>query len=564
MGSVILRVSQKLSIILIVILPVLAQQIEPPTPSPEQAATLTIHAVEGETNVPVPNIAIELNRASFADPMISPAKKDDRRWSYTVTTGDDGTATVEVMPDRYISNTSAEQWGLPVGDDRYVTVEPGDQDATFLIRLTRASSVSGRVEDEDGNPLEGISVELLQESWIAGNRQVTWTGRDMLTDKEGQFAFAGILPGGYLLIAAELPAIDQWAEDMRNGVASRAYPHASTFYPNTVDVETATVIRILPGIDQPGLRITMPEGRYYTVSGRVDGLPDDAPLPTISLQRMSGTTSSAPMFWKGMLTGIPAQRVHEGGTFTIPQVAPGPYTVNVGKPWIGGERIYVSDEDVEDVRLLVSPSLTYTGSVSLEDGTSAGVLRAWIEPFVDGARGRGQFLDTSADGTFQVSSLRAGVYRIHLPDTSDLVIKTVRVNDREFPGGRIELPATGDGTMDILVSRTGAGVAGTVQFLDSDQPNPGSVTIAPEPVTPLDAGWILSQVPNETGGFRFPLLEVGTYRVCAWNDRGTAVNNILNSPRFEPKLKRGCKVVELDEEDSKQVQLKQLDVATFQ
>ena len=265
-------------------------------------------------------------------------------------------------------------------------------------------------------------------------------------------------------------------------------------------------------------------------------------------------------------------RVAEDGTFTIPQVSPGHYVAAlvspIGRPQtlVGRERVEVVDKDVavDDLTIRVVPSWNYSGTVRYEDGTSAGPRHGYLNTFVGGDGEQGQILQINADGNFTASGLEAGTYRVQFPNAKDLVVKTVTVNGREFNGGKIDVPAASDGTIDIVLSRSGASVSGTVDLLDPDDPVFGTVTIVPDPITLPDTVFLQFQTPDENGQFLFPLLEAGTYRVCAWNDRGAAVYNILNDPRFNSKLKGSCKTVKLKEEDSEQVQLKQLDIATFQ
>ena len=280
MGSAILRVSQKLFIILVVIIPVLAQQqIPPPKPSPEENATVAIRALNASTNAPIPNVALELRRS----PLQMPGRRDLRSWSYNVTTGDDGTASVEVMPDRYQGRSADPLYGVPPGT-RATAIKPGDKNAVFIVRLLPAATLSGRIEDDDGSPLRDITVRLLNVTWRAGTRSVAPALFNGRSDEKGRFEIDGVLPGRYVLYATQPLTFAQQKPD-------RATPYAATFYPNAFDLEAATEIQVLPGVNQPGLRITMPEGHYYTVNGRVEGIPDDVEAPLVELNPMSGAAS---------------------------------------------------------------------------------------------------------------------------------------------------------------------------------------------------------------------------------------------------------------------------------
>lgn len=557
MGPRISRFNQIVFLILLILSAALAQQIDPPTPTPEEAATVTLRAVDGQTNVPIPNVKLELRRAPVVDSFQQGQRPDMRSWSYFVTTGEDGTATVEIMPNRYTSYTPEENYGLASGTDRTVTIPPGEK-VEFTVRLWRASRVSGIVEDADGNPIPKVAVELMSESWQGGMRGLTTRTLPVIrTDENGAFSYSGVLPGRYYLRATQA---NLTPEMMRAGTWHQANPLGDTYYPSSVDLERAAPINVLAGVDQSGLRISMLEGRYYTVRGTVEGLPRDPGHVGVSLFPLTDRNSDLRRFSFPGLEEIGAT-VQPDGSFEIADIAPGPYLAELGGAVRGRKKLLVEDEDILDVEIPVALTWTFAGRMVFEDGTPSEAWQAFLDTFLPGTGEKGVLIQVSPEGTFAVPELEPGRYRLDTFMHPEILIKSIEINGTTYDGSLMDFGAPGTEDAVITLTRTGPSLAGAVEWVDRDS-KAGTVTLMPEPKLPMDRS--RTAVLNARGEFSYPLIEAGTYRACAWNTDATNVNNILNDPRFEPKLKSGCKTVTLDGEDGEQVQLKQLDVATFQ
>src|SRR4029077_9097814 len=70
------------------------------------------------------------------------------------------------------------------------------------ITLARWSTLAGHVFDELGDPLQGVSVQLLQVRYQAGRRRlVAAGGASRVTDDLGRFRTYGLAPGQYIVSA---------------------------------------------------------------------------------------------------------------------------------------------------------------------------------------------------------------------------------------------------------------------------------------------------------------------------------------------------------------------------
>jgi len=129
---------------------------------------------------------------------------------YAETTDIDGKFLFEdVAPGRYM--LTAEKAGFVPG--RYgarSTTSPGTQlavsagqemkDLVFL--LTPQGVITGRVTDEDGDPVRGVQVTILRTGYNRGRRLFLPSGGTN-TDDQGNFRAGSLAPGRYYLSATD-------------------------------------------------------------------------------------------------------------------------------------------------------------------------------------------------------------------------------------------------------------------------------------------------------------------------------------------------------------------------
>ena len=60
--------------------------------------------------------------------------------------------------------------------------------------------ISGRVVDEDGDPISGASVQILRQAYMRGRKQLTPAQSNMTNDK-GEYRIFGLAPGKYFVTA---------------------------------------------------------------------------------------------------------------------------------------------------------------------------------------------------------------------------------------------------------------------------------------------------------------------------------------------------------------------------
>src|SRR4029079_8964196 len=72
--------------------------------------------------------------------------------------------------------------------------------ANVDLRLVRGGVVTGRIGDEDGEPLTRALVTVQRYQYLRGERQLQPAGGDQ-TDDRGQYRVFGLRPGDYYISA---------------------------------------------------------------------------------------------------------------------------------------------------------------------------------------------------------------------------------------------------------------------------------------------------------------------------------------------------------------------------
>ncbi len=256
---------------------------------------------------------------------------------------------------------------------RPVQLAEGQSFDKAIIALPRGGVITGRVTDENGDPV--TRVQVFAVFFPAGSSRGLRMGSGSQTDDLGQFRLYGLQPGEHAVVA----------EAMRfNFVAPNAPPeteeekigYVTTYFPGTPDEGSAQHVRAAVGAETSGIEIRLLQGRLYRVAGSVVDS-QGQPLVRINgqlMRRTSGLGSSSFGF-----------NTDEKGQFQMRNVPPGNYRLIVRqtRPFIPGPGpqpdpgemasmpLTIAGADVDNVMVMTSPGITITGQVVFEQGPPA-------------------------------------------------------------------------------------------------------------------------------------------------------------------------------------------------
>jgi hypothetical protein len=128
----------------------------------------------------------------------------------TVSTDTDGNFELDELPaGRYTIRVSRSSYVALSYGQRYpgelnvpVRVNVGETVQHINFVLPRAGVISGRVFDEVGDPIAGISIYSMQLRYYLGRRRLVPVETQSRTDDTGQFRLVGLTPGEYYVMAS--------------------------------------------------------------------------------------------------------------------------------------------------------------------------------------------------------------------------------------------------------------------------------------------------------------------------------------------------------------------------
>jgi hypothetical protein len=388
------------------------------------------------------------------------------------------------------------------------------------MRMTPQAVVTGRVLDEEGEPLANAMVQVYQQRYMQGKRQLAPMGGQPSNDV-GEFRVANLAPGRYWLSAT-------WRSPMAYARLKEGQPqeqYVTTFYPGTTEAAAARAIEVAAGQELSGIDIRMQKARVYRISGRVTGY--EGNMRNLQLMVMPQDRTAALTVVGGM------GQVREDGTFETGGVTPGSYFVGVipmdgrARSIIGRAAVEVGRENVENVTVAVGSAVTVSGSVRVErDAAQAeaaqsaqiDLTRMRIQLFPVEGMAMGIPMGTpKEDGSFQIEGVRPDRYRVQaIGAPPGTWLKSVRVGDQDAMEGGAEVNA---GSVVEVVLAPGPGtISGTVQD-SKQQPAAGSVlTLIPEPMKTERQDLFRVTTADQNGQFVLTNVPPGDYRLFAWED----------------------------------------------
>lgn len=215
--------------------------------------------------------------------------------NYTALSGPDGSFQIQsIVPGRY--HLFVERPGYlevdkhrPRTEGRVLTLSAGQDLKDLAIHLQAAAVVTGRVTDEDGDPLPNAQVAVLRRTFVSGHSQWEQTGGERTNDL-GEYRVAGLPAGSYYVSVAPPPDFksliestgtgpaDPRSPDARNSAASEKpapTSYQTTYYPGTHERSQAAPVQLHAGDEFP-VNFSLTPSPSLVIRGSVVNLPPGA------------------------------------------------------------------------------------------------------------------------------------------------------------------------------------------------------------------------------------------------------------------------------------------------
>jgi hypothetical protein len=442
----------------------------------------------------------------------------------------------------------------PRDPGRIIEIAEGQEFNDANVALMRAGAVTGRVVDDNGDPLSRVSVYVSRA--LPGSGTFQRTGGGMIqSDDHGRYRIYGLEPGDYIVTAESR---------MMGGMPIEgAEPEgfAPTHYPSTPQQGDAARIRVRAGADVEGVDIQMIRTRTYRISGSIVDSQGAAPSGRINAQFVvaSGGGFSS--------SGV---QVDGQGRFTIRDVVPGEYTLVVRPPFgeptapgappvpLKGEFASVPlsvSSDMDNVLVVMQPGVSVTGTLVFADGDPAGkpdAIRVMVQP---ASRGLPMFgpmpsATVGADGKFTLADLHGSLYVRLMVPRREWALQSVMLGATDITDTPVEFRKEHSGHLQIVISTRAAAIEGVVTGEDGTPAEQMTVLVFPEDKTSWRFGSprIRTAVSAKEGRFVITGLVAGRYHAVAVPARSFTMSPDVSPEFFEALARESTRFVVAQDE----------------
>jgi hypothetical protein len=538
----------KLVLLLVLLLPVVASaQTSPSVPKKEQCS-ISGTVIKLADSEPLRRARVILHSA------------DDRTRTISVLTDPAGHFQLKgIEPGRYELNVNRVGFVTQI----YGQKKPGDPGAVLnlrsgqemkdlLFRLIPSAVISGKILDEDGEPLPEIFVSALRQGYLEGKPNLS-TETTAQTDDRGEYRLFGLSPGRYF-VSAVFP---QWGRFSRGDEPEEAQPnqqgYAKMYYPGTPEASKATAISIKEGEEIPSVEIFMRQLAVFRIRGHVYNQITHKAGTQTEVFLMPKTRTRE---WGGeQRTSIQKQ----DGSFELADILPGSYVLTAmwfdeGKPHIARLPIDVGNADVDGVSIAITPGtdisgrIIWEGTPSLEQDELSIMAEAPDSMFNFGGDAR----VTSAN-TFVLKGVGDGTYRARVWGYG----KDCYVRDVQYAGSSaledgFAVKGSAAGTLEITLSSRGARVQGTVADSDGLRAVGVRVVLVPEPARRTQSSLFKDKTTDQYGHFEVRGIAPGDYKLFSWEE---AESGAWEDPEFLKPFEGKGERITLQEGDQKTLNL---------
>ncbi len=521
-----------------------------PQPQPSQqeqpagTATMAGRVTDGATGEPV-------RRA-----VVTATTEGNNGRSRRAMTGDDGSFIIrDASKGKYW--ITAEKAGFVRGAYHGKTASSwgdaidlaGDENRTGLdVTMQKQAVITGRIVDEAGEPVEHASVQALPV-----RTQRRGGSYSTMSNDKGEFRIAKLPPGAYRILASRLASRD---ETLTEKVEGRVTAEAPTYFPGTIDVNAAAVIRVNPGDERGGAEVRIQRSTVVNVRGRVtgEGIGDrSARLSLISAAQASSFGFRGP--------GGGGAGIGPDGSFTFRNVRPGEYQIVVnqfdrGGPKVTGRTsITVGQVDVNGVTVTALAPLKVDGRLRADGEPPFSFNKPRVSLGSDqGFGGPGSRAEVTEGNLFSINGVSRDRLTLNVEAGDGIIVKQIYAAGQPLQGLDIDF-ATTTGPLEVVLSNKPGKITGTIEGQQGETPRTTIYAVLEDQPLRFES-WRRKRTTLASGTTAFTLssLRPGTYRVAAFEETESA--DATTDPAFWERFRDRTATVKVAENETGQVKVR--------
>lgn len=383
-----------------------------------------------------------------------------------------------------------------------ISIGPNSKDVQ--IKLTPEARIEGRVTDSDGEPIEGVQIQVMGERIVAGRKQFAAYAMASTTGS-GHYLIGGLMPGTYY-VHTLLRAV--FGDQRLGQMVRRNYPLAYPvrYFPDSPDLASAQPQELKGGMDAE-VDFTLPAQPTFRVSGTVTGAQN---YLGVSLGESGETLPAHSAFNR------------RTGQFAVSLVTPGSWTLHFvsqdmqGTQYSATAEVAVADSDVTGLQVALQPDSSIP--VTVQQNASGGIVpnpQITLLPREMGSRNR-RFVATSRNssspGTLLIPNVPPGAYHVEAHAFGSACIESVTSGSTNLLHDDLTV-AEGGQTPPLSVVLT----AECGKILGVVHSNAGAVPSAVVLVPDSGAGDPVVMTTSPDGAFTSGLITPGNYRAYAFS-----------------------------------------------
>lgn len=389
--------------------------------------------------------------------------------------------------------------GRPPGTP--IALADGQRFPDLVIKLLRGAVITGTMTDQNGAPIASGQVTALQPIYVDGQRKfvnaigpLPWA----VTDERGRYRLYGLPPGDYTIsasgggtgteitagdieaamreiqMAASVPALGDvpQAKDER---APRQVTRASQYFPGVTEPSAAEVFALRVSEERTGVDIRSP----LVPSARIEGMsvgPGGQPMQNVSISMVN-------MSRRSLWASPGFVRPDADGRLSMAGLPPGQYRL-IGRgvegdgsptgaptamPLWAEVDFSVDGIDISGVVLQFAPGASVSGRVLFQgsqpppDSTKVRVSITPVDVIADSMPAAQPAATPSADGTFSLTGVAPGKYRVTASGASAWALRSALLNGRDTLDMPFEVAAGRDvGGLNVAFTDQPTEIAGTL------------------------------------------------------------------------------------------------------
>ena len=442
--------------------------------------------------------------------------------AYSAVTDTAGKFRIEnIEPGEYVLNYQKvnfiESQNTIGNSTRQLKLGAGESVTSLHYALLPQAVVTGRVVDDEGEPVQGVSVMLVRLRYLHGS-QKPMPDVNALTNDLGEYRIVNVQPGRYYIQATIQRVVAGGAQFPAPTPGAGRSAFVSTFCPSAAEMEQASRIELRAGQQLSGQDIALRRDKVVSVSGKVLDT-DGSPAKRTFVMFAVGDS-----FMNDTSMGAASD---DKGNFTAQNVRPGKYTL-IANGMDGQNRKFIQSEinvgevDLANVTLQMESGVEAKGSLVLEgsekqDFDFSGFfvnLSSVKSTFFGGAGAQ-----VKADGAFTLTSIMPGRYLLNVYGASNGYVKSIQAGGEEILGKEVEASSLAQG-LRVAVRLDSASVKGTVEIPEDRRASLSSAValLVPVDTSERNSTQIKWRSIYQNLGFELKNVRPGEYLVFAFEE----------------------------------------------